>query len=171
MIDLEPVWLRRPDEGDREWDTFRVYRDTHPRMRSVVDVATSTGVLLRDARTWCEAHHWADRAAAYDAYKAERDLAWLDDAPVQRVAHQRELVAGMWELAKCHLRDALRDAQAGTSKLRPNELIKLLEKVVVLDRMTHDEATEVVTVQTKYDLSKLSIEELENLRALQRKAT
>jgi hypothetical protein len=51
--------------------------------------------------------------------------------------------------------------------LKPNELIKLIDATIKLDRLVRGESTEIVEERT--DLSKLSIEDLRKLKEIKEK--
>ncbi len=86
-------WSRRPNEGERPWAMFTVYRDLPPARRSLpvlrgcTEGAPSVSLLKR----WSARFDWRARAAAYDAHRDAVRLAALDDGERDAAVRTEEL--------------------------------------------------------------------------------
>jgi hypothetical protein len=88
MADVRDPWERQPKESARAYEAFVAYRDMGPG-RAVRAVARELGKSVTLIGRWSSAHHWVERAEAWDA---EQDRVRLEEA--QRQARLR---AEKWE--------------------------------------------------------------------------
>ena len=95
MSDRE-LWERQPDESDRDWGCFRIYRDLHPAVRSLRAAyaeylyetdpeAHEDRSLVRAPADWfeklCARNLWVERVVEYDI--------WMDEQLIQRLKARR----------------------------------------------------------------------------------
>ncbi|CAB4912179.1 unannotated protein [freshwater metagenome] len=75
--DLSPdPWERQPDETTKAYEAFAMYRDQGAR-RSVRAVARESNKHVTLIGRWSSAHHWVERAAAFDADTQRQEIeAW-----------------------------------------------------------------------------------------------
>ena len=64
--ELEP-WERQPDETDRAWEAFLVYRDLGPG-RSVAEAARRLSISGAVIHKWSGPHRWLERVKPYDRH-------------------------------------------------------------------------------------------------------
>src|SRR4051812_31436639 len=60
------AWERQVREPTKEYEGFRLYRDSPPAKRDVASVAQQVGVSPQTARKWATQWGWRDRATAWD---------------------------------------------------------------------------------------------------------
>ena len=86
-------WSRRPNEGERPWAMFTVYRDLPPDRRSLpvvrecAESAPSVSLLKR----WSARFDWRARAAAYDVHRDAVRCAAVDDGERDAAVRTEEL--------------------------------------------------------------------------------
>jgi hypothetical protein len=170
--DVPKPWERQADEPEEAYDAFRKYINQPPRGRRL-----HYGLAKDKAKLsgWCRQYCWHDRADAYDAvyeqiadeerariYQRNAEVAAIDTMIM--LGDAKDLVQR--ELAK--YLEASRDNDM-VGLMKPNEMTRLLETAVKLDRLVRGETTENIG-KTDLDTSKLSIDELEQLSNLLAKA-
>lgn len=163
------LWDRLDTEGDDEWGAFRNYRDMLP-PRRIKDASIKSTATLS---AWYNRFNWHDRVTAFDRHldgirRAEREALIKVDEQV-RTARHLGLLSGIEDVLDRELAK-LNDDSRGTTAwglLKVGELNQLVETVIKYKRLIHGETTENVGV--KRDLSKLSLDELRQLRDLERK--
>lgn len=164
------AWERQPSENDEAWEAFRSYRDqTPPRRTRHAAVKRSEKIV-----EWYNTHAWAERCAAYDRHlddmrrKTREELLAEDEK--ERAAHQLGQLKMCQDIIDNELAKLWRDTKAseafGTMKV--NELTKLLEKAITLERLIRGQTTENIGAADG-DLANLTPEELRQMRALQQK--
>lgn len=158
--DREP-WERQPDEQDRDWGCFQLYRDMHPSVRSLAKAfALYLGQLHPEnapdpagalkAPAWFEniaAHNqWHARAKEYDAWQDEDALQRLQSLKVAALVQAHQVGHTLVEKAT----EALQALQAvqhemivneqgqlvtvSTSALSPSAIVQLVKAGVELRR-------------------------------------
>jgi hypothetical protein len=163
-------WDQLPQETPEMWAAFRLYLHSPPPRRSVISgIAESLKVPGSRVYNWLRDRRWRQRAAAFDrAAEAKSVEAAFSEAERIGKEHMRILAHGREVVAR-NLERLCREAQAGEgpgSRVHVRDAITLLDRVVTLERLILGEATSRVDVETTQDLSKLSDDELEALRAL-----
>lgn len=167
------TWTRRKNEDEAAWKAFVSYREQRSPRRTQYVTVDGMQVSPGDIATWAKKYDWLTRAADYDAhldtvFLAEREAALKIGAQtaaaehLQILASMREVLGR--EMAKWNA--ASRDA--GVTVMKPGELQKYAETVVKLERLVRGQSTE--TVETVYDFSKLTTEEIKTLLELTEKA-
>lgn len=173
MADEKKVlpWERQEGEPDDAFNNFRYYRDM-PMPRKVLGVMHGS---TTDKWEWSSKWSWISRAKQYDDHISnlaiqEREETVRMAARDIQVEHLM-ILHGMRELLMREAGKWLRRSREteGMSELRINELVKLTESVVKLERLALGETTENTQPVTR-DLSKLSVEELYQLQELTEKA-
>jgi hypothetical protein len=173
-VKKKELWHRQPCDDEISWGHFQAYRDQpKPRKLQPVRCAVRGGVAppLEDLLRWYRENGWRERVAAYDEHV---DVIMLDERTAVLADRERagaEAVADILEDARAvlvsEIRKLLAQSQATSfSAMKPNELARLLDTTVKLERLTKGQSTE----NHHHDLSALSVEELRALEALQRKA-
>ena len=161
------LWDRQAVDTDESWPFFQAYRDQNPPRRLEPVRCTPKGAVspaVDKLRAWYRDHGWRDRVAAYDAHvdgiiQEEREDRLREDVRAMTARHLAilqdagELVAD--QLAK-YLRSARESDMHGL--LKPNEIAKIMDLTVKLERLTRGESTE--RIEADVDLTSLSDEEL-----------
>lgn len=169
MLDDVKEWERQEDETDESWAAFRNYRDMLPPRRFRSAAARDVTTLQR----WYNDFRWKARALAYDRWadkcRLDERAAILKQGEEERTARQLGVLLDAEDLAASELRKllAVANENQGAGLIKPTDLVKLLELSVKYQRLLRGEATE--RVDTGPDMSKLSLEELEILKALEEK--
>lgn len=172
--DEEHPWTRQPCDNEQSWAAFVVYRDSPP-PRYLRDVSAITGANTRTLRTWCEEDGWELRVAAYDRWldevRSNQVAAIVGEDAMARAARHIGLLRGMQEIAAATVADWVRRVRKGEVIVdSPRDLAKIAKDAIMLERLVYGESTVNASISTSRDLSRLSLEELEQLRALEAKA-
>ena len=167
---LREPYERLPEESDKAWQAFVVYRDMAP-VREFVRVAKQQGCSVKTVHQWSSLYTWRRRVAAWD-----------DELDRQRRKAEIEAVR---EMKKRHIKLALK-----MQNIAENELEKLAEKSenslentlepkmvknylmdgTTLERLNRGQPTEIVeNPKPEYDFTSLSRAELRALRDMKRK--
>ena len=171
----EQPWHRQPGEPGDAFDTFRRYYQAGP-MRKLY---TLPGVKFQQAREWHDEWTWAARVEAYD-----RHMQTIEDAEGARAlafeARTRATMAA--ELRHNTLKLALSQSQkmlaldalpefAQQPIMKQADFNKFLAQVLETARLESGQSTAnvAVAVGVAPDLSRLTDDELETLRALREK--
>ena len=135
-------WERQPEETNKAWNAFRLYRDMEPAERSTQEVANK--LLLnstRHIREWCTEHNWVARAGAYDAHvdelkrnQRERERLAASERRIQ-LAKNMQLVGGakIQEIGK-KIQDALSKGEA-LPAISLKDAAALIDAGVKLERL------------------------------------
>lgn len=169
---LPEPWERQDAESEEAWAAFRAYREMPADGRMITRAAIAPTATLSK---WFNDHNWHERCRAYDA-KFDQVRVEEREAMYRRAAKQiaidhmlmlaeaRELVQR--ELAKWTA--ASRDTNMH-GLVKVNDLNRLFEIVVKMDRLVRGETTENVGSKD-LNYANLSPEELDTLNALLDKA-
>jgi len=93
-------WERQPDETDRAWAAFRVYRDLPPAERSYGAAFRKTYQKPANYqapqwyRQWANRHGWRDRVEAWDRHLDDVGRAVTERERVEWRGHRRKLLQG-----------------------------------------------------------------------------
>lgn len=162
-------WERQAGETEKAYLAFCQYRDTPQGERSVRQLAAKAGVRSKVWHGWSSKYSWVARAAAWDD--------WLDslrrretENAVKRAARRHiRLSRQLQELAGVELvKLADRSEKGDVPVMRARDIPRALDVSVKLERLAMGEATD--RVEGKLDFSKLSMDELQELKALMNKA-
>lgn len=99
-----PNWERLPGETDKAYAAFRMYRDMHPTVRSIAEVARQRHESGNSTTYgWSEKYGWAERARAYDAWtetirRDERERGFREEERL-RFQRRRDLVEKELDIA------------------------------------------------------------------------
>lgn len=162
------LWEQQLNEPEDAWRAFKAFRDTVPprRAKSIIGFAHHTVSI------WYNEWRWLKRCDAYD-----RHLEKLAQGERERLLKQtqQEIMAG--HLAMLHTGkeivqrelDKLRATvlEGDASILKPEILIKMMDRIIILDRLVRGQSTE--NHEHTANLSTLSLEELQRLKEIRRK--
>ncbi len=159
VFDADRPWCQQPCDTPSSFSAFEHYLALEP-PRALSKLAALWA--LDDLVRWRDECAWIERAFAIDAGRrtvGERDGRHL--AIVQDTA----------ELVTLEVRKLLRKAEAHDEPvLEVKELVKLMKDVVTLERLITGGSTENVAVAAEFDLSRLTMDEIETMRMLEEKA-
>ena len=156
--DASRPWARQPCDDDASFAAFENYLALDPPRL----ISKLPRWPLDQLVAWRDECAWVERAHAID----------MLDRPGRNERDGRHLaiVYDAAELVTLEVRKLLRLAETREeSVLETRELAKLLKDVISLERLVDGASTDNVAVAAT-DLSRLSVEELEHLRALEVKA-
>lgn len=166
-------WDRREDESESDWLAFKSYRDQSPPRNLKRTAAALVDHSLADVVALCNKFAWRERAKEYDAHldlvlQKEREEFLKQDAR-KRAADHMMLLKDAREALACELRKLLEwTSQTNVGVMQPQQVTKMLDIVVKLERLVGGESTE--NAQTSFDLSGLSVDELRVLDKILTKA-
>lgn len=170
--DAKKPWDRLPVENDESWEAFQNYVLMAPDERKITLAAPRRTAVLSK---WYREHEWERRVHAWDAEfgrmrHEEREAIFRRKAREIAIDHMlilsdvKDLLAR--EFSK--LNAASRSSEMH-GLLKPAEMNKMLEIGIKLDRLVRGETTENVG-STDLDMTKLSLDELDELDRLMSKA-
>ena len=180
-FDLDQPWTRQPFDTDNRWRAFVAYRE-QPLPRSIrqtseilADPMTGKPHDVRTLELWSSENAWPERAAAYDRHLDEQrvaaPVAILNEDARTTAAFHADLLRKAQTAAASVVNDWLERLARGErlDGWSPGDVRGLLKDTITLERLVRGQATERVE-HGVLDLSALTIEEIETLRALEEKA-
>jgi len=148
MTDNPVLYERLRNEGDREWRCFVHYRDQGParsRNKTANDLRISFATIDLMSRQW----GWMNRVMEWDNVcdrrKQAQTLAEIDD---MRARHKR-LAGALFKFSKNQIDkyiEVFEDAEVPVVKI--NDLVKLVDVAVRLERAVHGEPEAVIEVKS-----------------------
>lgn len=181
VYDLERPWERQPCDTERRWFGFVVFRELVPPRTlgachaRLAELDPSGRWNLKAIHGWSSQDGWFDRVAAYDRWLDQERVAsvseLLNEDARDRASRHVGLLRDMQELASRACREILQDARSG-QRLRwaPREIARVVKEAITLERLVFGEVTERTQTDVGFDLSRLSIDEIQELRMLEAKA-
>jgi hypothetical protein len=178
--DHDKPWNRQPCDTDARWRAFLAFRD-QPGVRTLrgAQEALTTADKVFDMRTlerWTSAFAWPERCAAFDRYLDDARVAVLVDVLEEST---RETAARHASIARDAIEAARSVVDSWLERLgrgerldgwSPNDVRGMLKDMITLERLVRGEATERVEHGIGFDLSRLSLDEIETMRAIEVKA-
>lgn len=156
-------------DTDESWPVFVEYRNG---ARHLGKLAEKHRIPAKQLYTWSSEHMWRKRAREFDRWcDFKRIKANLADHRPADVRHL-EAARTLGELAQVEAKKLLaRSHKYKNSAVTPRELVRINRNAVDVERLVEGKPTERVDNGAKtLDLSKLTAEELLQLRELQAKA-
>lgn len=171
-----PAWDYVPGfESAEQYHAFAHYRDMGPQHRTVSGVARDLGISPGTCAQWARQGMWADRCASYDAYRIQEREALRRAAEAradQDWAEQRaELMRKTTQAAQIAVGQLLDRLRQNRADMRPNEITRLLDRLMHWQQVVNGEITEKVEVDHELDLSNATDEQLATLAKLLGKGT
>lgn len=172
----DAAWTRQPCDTEPRWRAFQVYRDMDL-PRSLKRVSAAVGTSQRIIEKWSAEDGWLARVFEYDRWidriRVDVMLDVMNEDARERGARHVTLLRTMQDAAALAARAWLakfaNDPQAAT-EWSPNEIARMVKTAITLERLVHGESTENVDNKHGFDLSRLTIDEIETMRALEAKA-
>lgn len=167
------AWERQETDTDDSWVAFVAFRDMKAPRRLLTVAVNGSRLPTAKLSEWYRAHAWKERADAYDRHMdrvvLEEREALLRQTSKEISAEHMTMLHAARELVQRELDKWLQASRETEAQglLKVSDVNRLLENVVKLDRLIRDQSTEQVTVEM--DLSKLTPEELKQLRTLREK--
>lgn len=171
MAGRRKPWDRQDDEGSEAFQAFAIYRDLGPN-RTLTVAAPEAGYSRRQMKEFSRTRDWVARARAWDRRVDQaKTRATLDEVEKMHARHvalslRLQDVMGI-ELDRLLARKE-REAQRGDDDdshvTSANDLAKVAERAVRIERLARGEVTD--RVETTWDLSKLSLRDLRELKRL-----
>ena len=163
------TWDRRADESDRDYSLFRSYLHA-PAPRTVKGVASDAGMPWAQVSSICYRHAWLERARAYDASLWAVHDQVVEETIAARAARHARAARRLFDVASTSLSRAERDlAGSDVAPLPLRDAARLLASAVELERGLEPVSGQGAALDAEA-LARLSLEELEALRALLAKA-
>ena len=178
VYNVDTPWTRQPCDTDKRWRAFVHYRDMDP-PRSLRKTAEELGKSLSQLRSWCWQDGWSNRCAEYDRWLDMRRtaaiVAVLEEDGRTRGARHVKLLRDMQDAAAHVVRGWLKriadNPQAMLHEFSPKDVTQMVKAAITLERLVHGESTQNVDTKHGFDLSRLSVEELDTMRMLEAKAS
>lgn len=87
--ELEP-WERQPNETDKAWEAFLIFRDMGP-SRTVVGVQRKLGKADGTIQRWSTGHNWRERVKPYDRHVDKMAVAAYTERATELMDQQLRL--------------------------------------------------------------------------------
>lgn len=189
--DGEHVWLRWDGEHEKAYEAYAMYRDSAPRPPMQV-ISDHIGSPVATVYRWSSWYAWKARTEAFDRHRdkavidhvthvastvagsaVRRDLQEKELSRTRRAQAARLMVdVGMSELerlaeriAKIRAEEKEKGEQA-KELVAPRDIARLVTEGAKLEALVVGDATEITGEEQRWDLSKLSPEELDQLERL-----
>lgn len=179
-----PVWERNGQDTNESWPYFKAYRDTSSGVRTLERVRfspaedvrrpinRSQAPTLEQMHRWHAEGQWGPRVAAFDAHmdslQNEEREAIVRHGGAKLAAEHMAMLQVAQDLIKAELQKLLEEAKnSDFPKMKPNEITRLMTEYLKFSRLIDGKPTE--KIETHFDLSGLSADELRTMRELQAK--
>lgn len=174
MAGKRKPWDRQDDETSEAFQAFAVYRDLGP-TRSLTMAAPQAGYCRRQMKEFSRKYDWVARARAWDRRVDQaRTRAVLSEVEKMHARHvalslqlQDVLGVELDRLLAQKERELLKGEEDEGAVTSANDIAKTLERSVRVERLARGESTE--RVEEAWDLSKLSVDDLKELKRLRAK--
>jgi len=171
----ECSWLRQPCDTESRWRAFQAYRDQPP-PRTVRGASEALGgQQKRTLEYWSTECMWPERCEELDRYlEAQRVAVVVDvlkeDARETAAEHIGQLREAR-DIAVAVVRQWAKKLERGETieGWSPNDVRQMIRDTITLERLVRGEATERVE-HGLVDLSKLSVDDMSELKRLEAKA-
>lgn len=178
----EHAWERQPHEGDAPWVAFVHYRDEGPAKRAHRRTAEALEYDLPVISKWSSHWEWIKRVRAYDSWVDRQvKLAEIEAIKDMRKRHVQIAMTLQGAAALALNRIVESERKGDKAQLRPSDVRDLIDLGTRLERITRGEPDGIVeerqvqdaessAPKITHDFSKLSREDLRELKALIRKS-
>jgi transposase len=167
-FDTKPIWEKQRAESIEAHAAFLEYKAQKGPRRSIRDVAKTTGLGATTIYHWSARYRWVERVIAFENEKERvKDKVEFNEVAAMHKRHLK-LTTGLQELAALELKRLLKDAKLEQGSMGANNLSKVVDRAAKLERLIRGEVTE--RTESTLDLSKLTLEEKQQLKALREKA-
>lgn len=165
------AWERRDNESAAAFAGFVQYRDMGPE-RSLAKVGRLMGKQKPNLERWSAKFEWVKRAQAWDDMLDARRVKAAQRAIDQMKARHLKFADALQGISATELNKLVTKAQSQKDAvLSVDQLLRFLRDGTTMERLNRGEPGDISEVHAQgIDLSNLSMDELENLKALQEKA-
>ena len=156
-----PIWGLQDCDTPKSFNAFGIYLALG-KDRTIEATAKQLGQGFSSVRKWYDAYGWKVRAAAYEEHMTNIRMAEAEAAFRMRVKEEatrtQELIFSAKRLVEHDVRVLLRRAEFQEAQgldvdnsmvLDRGNMVKLLDKVTILERLTTGASTENLTVNDK----------------------
>lgn len=154
--DPNAPWKRLPDETDKAWEAFQIYRDYGP-ARSQSKVAGLVGKSANVIGRWATKYNWVWRVHQFDRYLDEKRVeAQVTEVQKmsERHARQAQAITSALMVPVTALLQRLERDKSALEQLGDEDLVELIllcsrmsttfPSIVNVERLARGEATEIV---------------------------
>jgi hypothetical protein len=173
------AWHRRAEESDAAWACFRAYLE-QPRPRNhtrVIAPRKHPEALPEYIDHWCTTHEWLDRAISYDALIDSHEHRALEaHTQVEAMRNLGAIDEGFALVFRELRKHNAISLESEAPTIPVSQVVPLLRTVIELRRLAHGQSTSNISIAVKSvptippDIAALSVEDLELLNVMQRKA-
>ena len=173
---LEKPWTRQPCDDDVKWSAFLEFRNADA-PRTLASLGKRLKLSQPTLRKWASDCAWRERVFAYDRHIDAIRCRAVEDALSESsrdVANRHAAVLRDAQVAAASVVKGWLERLADGDRLEgwtPNDVRGMLKDLIQLERLVRGEATERVEHGVAFDLSRLSVDEIETMRVIEAKAT
>lgn len=148
-------WDRQPGESERSFLAFLRYLEIG-RTRNYIKVAQTTEICYSRVCKYANKYDWKARANDHDVVKEEEFRVKLDEEILQSRIRQQRIGESMQVLGEC----GVNMLNEHIEELSPQDVSKLIDIGVKIERLALGDATEIQDVKTESNV-KVQIEEID----------
>jgi RecG-like helicase len=166
---LKP-WERQPEETDKSWNAFVIYRDMPLETRTVRATMKSLGKHESKGMEWQSKYLWTARARAWDA-EVDRINRLAQVKAVEKMRERQiKQALKMQEIGKNELLKIAEKQLKAKKALEPKIVLQLIKDGTALERLVRGEPGEIThsTIKEEIDYGKLTTEQLKALKQIQK---
>lgn len=126
-------WERQENESEKAFSAFKAYLEMED--RNICQLAKRLAKSRQLVNKWKQKYNWQERCIAYD--KSLQDVEYATAIEERKKMAKRHIAIAMNMQAKAV--EALK--QTDVSKLNVNEIVKLIDSAVKIERLSRGEAT------------------------------
>lgn len=126
-------WERQENESEKAFSAFKAYLEMED--RNICQLAKRLAKSRQLVDKWKQKYNWQERCIAYD--KSLQDVEYATAVEERKKMAKRHIAIAMNMQAKAV--EALK--QTDVSKLNVNEIVKLIDSAVKIERLSRGEAT------------------------------
>lgn len=126
-------WERQENESEKAFSAFKAYLEMED--RNICQLAKRLAKSRQLVDKWKQKYNWQERCIAYD--KSLQDVEYATAIEERKKMAKRHIAIAMNMQAKAV--EALK--QTDVSKLNVNEIVKLIDSAVKIERLSRGEAT------------------------------
>jgi hypothetical protein len=142
-LSLREPWERLPDESDRAWQAFVMYRDSEKRSLTEIAASSQFECSVSNISRWCVLHNWRERAFAFDTDRDEKEREQLARDRMAMRRRHLQLALSMQSIAAHGLQELQEKIrQKLPLNMSAGESNALMDAGVKLERATLGEGRE-----------------------------
>ena len=127
-------WERQPEETNKSWPAFRLYRDMDPSERTIAKVSKQLGHGNPvTCEKWSRDNGWVSRAGSYDAHQDELNRARLERERTAASERRMQIAKNMQLVGGSKIQEIGKAIQEALAQGKPLPQISLKDAALLID--------------------------------------